>query len=342
MHLIPRFFSPSNRNNRMNLKKKQTRPRLDRRNAAKNIEYDASSSSSFDSSLSSSAPSSLHTRSLDLYDRMSFRVQGVEGDFDIICRSLGLTPEDFSIPTAVWEARKGRSSSDILPKSKLYQLDSPDSSKREDEIETKDIEVTVDELSDRVVDDFFIGDRTELTRFESPETSECCIASSVESCGGGVGARGGIKGARPPLLKPPPSMRLPVIDNGCSTWDILRDFAPDDEKDSLSMVHERYGSSDENEQDNFEDAEHPREQEEEQEQVVEGQEETSRVGLVENGALYESGFSTSNDDDTSSSTTEPPSNISPKLRLRRMITNWQKGDLLGRGSYGSVYEGISE
>jgi mitogen-activated protein kinase kinase kinase 1 len=53
-------------------------------------------------------------------------------------------------------------------------------------------------------------------------------------------------------------------------------------------------------------------------------------------------FSTSNDDDSSSSTTEPMSNISPNVRFRRAITYWEKGELLGRGSFGSVYEGISE
>ncbi|GJW30967.1 mitogen-activated protein kinase kinase kinase 1-like protein [Tanacetum coccineum] len=63
-------------------------------------------------------------------------------------------------------------------------------------------------------------------------------------------------------------------------------------------------------------------------------------------------FSTSNDDDWSSSTTEPPSSVSPNRygsnvssngRFRNIkITNWQRGELLGRGSFGSVYEGICD
>ncbi|PWA75118.1 mitogen-activated protein kinase kinase kinase 1 [Artemisia annua] len=63
-------------------------------------------------------------------------------------------------------------------------------------------------------------------------------------------------------------------------------------------------------------------------------------------------FSTSNDDDSSSSTTEPPSSVSPNKygsnvssngRFRNIkITNWQRGELLGRGSFGSVYEGICD
>ena len=66
--------------------------------------------------------------------------------------------------------------------------------------------------------------------------------------------------------------------------------------------------------------------------------------LVETAALSESScsFSTSNDDDSSSTTTEPTSNISPNGRFKRSITYWEKGELLGRGSFESVYEGISE
>ncbi|KAF2296774.1 hypothetical protein GH714_001853 [Hevea brasiliensis] len=47
------------------------------------------------------------------------------------------------------------------------------------------------------------------------------------------------------------------------------------------------------------------------------------------------------DDDSSSTTTELMSNISPNGRFRRIIDYWEKGELLGRGSFGSVYEGIS-
>uniref|UniRef100_A0A2N9HV22 Uncharacterized protein n=1 Tax=Fagus sylvatica TaxID=28930 RepID=A0A2N9HV22_FAGSY len=66
--------------------------------------------------------------------------------------------------------------------------------------------------------------------------------------------------------------------------------------------------------------------------------------LVETAALSESScsFTTSNDDDSSSTTTEPTSNISPNVRFKRSITYWEKGELLGRGSFGSVYEGISD
>ena len=112
--------------------KRNSRPKLDRRNALKNVEYNASSttssslhpSSSFhvaasaddddnDDLLSVGGPRS---RSLDLppslHNQKSFRIKGTDGEFDLICRSLGLSGiDDFSIPTADWEAH--RSNSDL-------------------------------------------------------------------------------------------------------------------------------------------------------------------------------------------------------------------------------------
>ena len=81
------------------------------RNAAKNFNYDAQQSSPESSELVSA--SILCTRSMDFYDRKSFRFDGVE-EFDIICRSLGLSGlEDFSIPAEAWEAMKARPSSEL-------------------------------------------------------------------------------------------------------------------------------------------------------------------------------------------------------------------------------------
>ncbi|WJX32599.1 mitogen-activated protein kinase kinase kinase [Trifolium repens] len=97
----------------MDFKKLLRKPKHERRDALKLFNYDAQSSfSSFESS------SSVYTCSTDLNDRTSFRIDGIEGefDFDRICQSLGLSgPEDFAIPAAAWEAMKFRPSSDILP-----------------------------------------------------------------------------------------------------------------------------------------------------------------------------------------------------------------------------------
>ncbi|XP_047085774.1 mitogen-activated protein kinase kinase kinase 1-like [Lolium rigidum] len=101
-------------------------PRLERRNAAKHIDYEAGGPTSVSASWSSSAsassadrsPGVRPSRSLDLAARggTDFRVSGsAEGEVDELCRSLGLSgPEDFAIPVAAWEARKARSSNDLL------------------------------------------------------------------------------------------------------------------------------------------------------------------------------------------------------------------------------------
>ncbi|GAY58416.1 hypothetical protein CUMW_186840 [Citrus unshiu] len=39
---------------------------------------------------------------------------------------------------------------------------------------------------------------------------------------------------------------------------------------------------------------------------------------------------------------EPVYNVSPNGKFRRRITSWQKGELLGSGSFGSVYEGLTD
>lgn len=300
---------------------------LERRNAAKHIDYDAASSSS---SLEDSTSSSLHTRSLDLTDRTSFRVGGNDGDIDVICRKLGLSgPEEFEIPAVEWDALKIRSSSDVLPRWGALDLESP---KREDVKYTAESEA-VAELRVRVVDGTRIGHVAELTRADPAELTGFSLSGGCDS---GVGGSG-IKGIRPPpVLKPPPAMRLPVIDDACSTWDLLKDLAPDAEKGLLGIFHGGHSSSDEEV-----------EKDEEEEEEVEVEREKGKVENVisvgEMAALSESGsFTTSNDDDCSSSSTERMSNISPNGRVRPSITCWEKGELLGRGSFGSVYEGISQ
>ncbi|XWS25213.1 hypothetical protein CRYUN_Cryun27aG0050300 [Craigia yunnanensis] len=336
MHHLPRFFS---HRSSMDSKRSRRKPKLERRNAAKHIDYDAASfSSSLDDSSSSS---SLITRSLDLFDKTSFRIQGIDGEFDRICRSLGLTgPEDFCIPAAAWEARKIRSSSDLLPRSRLNRLDSP----KEETAQVKDgTEVTVAELSDRVLAIGLTGDDSAELKL-----SECCFSDRIVvdattttelksnaccvSYVAGGGGNNGIKGARPPFLKPPPGMKLPVIDNGCSTWDLFRDFAPEDDRGCVVSVH--LHSSSYEEEDKGEEGGGNEENAKEEENLM-------RIG--ETAVLSEScSFTTSNDDDSSSTTTESMSNISPNGRFKRTITYWEKGELLGRGTFGSVFEGIAD
>lgn len=353
MHHLPRFLSPREKSAgkaATDPRKMRQKPRLERRNAAKHIEYDAASTSS--SLDDSSSASSLITRSLDL-DRTSFRIDGVEGEFERICRSLGLSgPEDFAIPAAAWEARKNPSSSDLLPRSRLKQLDTL---KETVERQSDAAGAVVGELCDRVSDTVRIRDETELTLtkltqvaelscsasgggnggalvvMESNELAPSELAKSSVSCISSSYVKG-IKGVRPPLLKPPPGMRQPVIDNACSTWDILRDFAPKDDITPSSVMNDRVLSSSSDDEDNEKEGG----EEEEAERAIIKEEEDDMV-------LSESySFTTEHEDDSSSTTTEPLSNISPNGRFKRIITYWQKGELLGRGSFGSVYEGISD
>ncbi|KAL2324772.1 hypothetical protein Fmac_023830 [Flemingia macrophylla] len=76
--------------------RKRSKPRLERRNAMKNIDYRFNDQDTDTDTLR--------------FDQTSFRVKGIDGEFDRIFRNLGLSgPEDFAIPPAAWEqAQKAR------------------------------------------------------------------------------------------------------------------------------------------------------------------------------------------------------------------------------------------
>ncbi|OVA03093.1 Protein kinase domain [Macleaya cordata] len=331
-------------------KQKKPKPKLDRRNAIKYTDhYDldptTSSSSSLPEEDQSSSSSSLRTRSLDILpsysDRTSFRIGGIDGEIDRICLTLGLSgPEDFAISTAAWEARKTKSSSELLPRPRIYQLDSiPDdaAAAAADKLEEKE-----------VVDDGEFETRFEArVRFGDGLVRENCSPSTIVTSGSSSG--GGIKGIRPPVLAPPPSISLPVLDNSGSTWDLVRAFAPEDLNDncksnsrvSCSRVKIPESSSDEEEEEEVE------EEDEEEEVggaiVVERDEVLDGERLGETAVLSDScSFTTSNDEDSSSTTTENMFIISPNGRFKRNIKSWTKGKFLGSGSYGTVYEGFSD
>ncbi|KAG1330687.1 putative Mitogen-activated protein kinase kinase kinase 1 [Cocos nucifera] len=334
--------------------------RLERRNAVKNIDYDASASVvgggvSWSSSSSDESPGIRTTRSLDLppsslWDRKSFRIGGsVEGEVDLLCRSLGLTgPEDFAIPVAAWEARKARSSSDLLPKSRLYP-DSPSPqdptfapnytpagpprSSAEKSVGRQVVKVKIPSQPDRPV----AG-----SKFPDGESPKNSTPSPVVK-----GGDGGIRGVRPPALAPPPaililppppgrplapppSISIPAIDKEGSTWDILRSFAPDEENNDLGAEGGRRRSF------NSED-------DEEEEAPAGGEVAVVELTLGETSESFTgtSSYSTI-DDDTSSTTTETMFDVSPNSKFMKRIRKWMRGGLLGSGSFGMVYEAISE
>lgn len=167
----------------MYAKQKKQRPRLDRRNALKNVDYDASQS--VPSSPSSFKDQPTHrTRSLDLYpltDRTSFRIDGGAGEFDTVCRSLGLSLEDFAIPVAAWEARKPCSSSDRLRSTRFADHRRDSNIKLENANELSDssgnaVRVTVGGESNRrlnnLPENVFV-----VTASESDEETETCSHS---------------------------------------------------------------------------------------------------------------------------------------------------------------------
>lgn len=299
-------------------------PKLEQRNASKKIDYEVPWAS-----YSWRKTPALVTHSLDLSreaysDQTSFRIGGsVEGEVDQLCRSLGLSgPEDFAIPAAAWEASlKARSSCDLVLRFPFVKSESSPQP-------TKISPPALDLLSET---------KAELPRAEISRSSACGI----------IGGDVRIKGTRPPVLhtspatvstlSPPPGrsvlarppfMKLPVLDGTSSTWDLVRSFAPPDEND------ERYKRESLN-------------SDEEEDKVrvgVEVREVVAEMGAIsgETSEDCTGSFSTSNDDDSSSTTTESTFVISPNGRIKRIIGSWMRGQLLGSGSFGTVYEGISD
>ncbi|CAA0809917.1 Mitogen-activated protein kinase kinase kinase 1 [Striga hermonthica] len=305
----------------------KTKPKLDRRNARKDINYDYSA----------------RTRSLDLYDG-SFRMEGVDGEIEIICRTLGFSGiDDLSIDPEEYEAMKVRSSS--APVAFSQEIEPHMDRKTE-------VDSVVVDLDNRNTEGNSYGLTSgicvESGGYADMATNTCDIigtgfrdsvmvtdvASSNHNSSVNLNESrvNGIKGVRPPILAPPPPISVPMIDKECSTWDIFRAFTPD----SGTQVS-RFGlgfCSDE-------DGEGV-EKNEDEDQV----EDRRRRGVLKEENCVPSAscsFTTSsNDDDTSSTTTEPMLSMSPNGRFRRVISEWQKGELLGRGSFGSVYEGIAD
>ena len=296
-----------------------------RRNAAKLFESSSSSSSS-----TGSSRSLVYTRAMEFYDQADIRFEGVEAELNQLCQSLGLSSiEDFSIPAADWEAIKLRSSLDLLPPPRRPNRGG--GGEFDDEVNEKqkeEIGVLESEDRARVLD-------------------ECVVPAESSGCCGGSCR---IKGFQPLMLTPPPTpgVWVSVVDDAtCSTWDLMRDFAPKGEGGGKDSYVELNSSDDEDDHEREEKEEEEEEEEEEGEVGgvrVESVEEENAAAIAEIVGDF-SGFSTSNEDDSSGTTTGPRSNnISPNGRIKRVITagNWQKGELLGRGSFGSVYEGISE
>ncbi|GMH17430.1 hypothetical protein Nepgr_019271 [Nepenthes gracilis] len=323
MHHLLKIFADRKQRKGM-IQTRSPRPKLVRRNAAKNFDYAPTSSASSSSSARSST--GFQTRSLDIsQEQASFRIEGNVGELDSVCRSLGISgPDDFEIPKELWEAMKSRSS-DVTQQYKLIQLDLEESEEPKKHIMPRLVRSYESEAlkkSEVQGVDYDLCDTFEGT-FQVGEVLGACKRSCKSA-----GSRG-IRGDRPQLLHThPPEMSLPVLDNICSTWGPVEELGPEDEVEPSLICHETFHSSDDVKEDERENAD--------QEGINEGS-----VGetVVLSGSCS---FDTSHDDDSSSTTLEPVSIVSPNGRLRGHITaGWEKGELLGQGSFGKVYTAFS-
>uniref|UniRef100_A0A0E0KBJ8 mitogen-activated protein kinase kinase kinase n=1 Tax=Oryza punctata TaxID=4537 RepID=A0A0E0KBJ8_ORYPU len=317
------------------------RRKLDRRNAAKNIGYDATLFCSYPQSpANASAPASgspsLACSPACSLDLTSFRIGGSgdgSRDVQLLCSSLGLSGvDDFAVPVADWEAHKaGRSSfspspSTPKPREELPARDSPLRHEvAEEEEPPLPAHAAVPVLPAKEAPrDATIEAPAPLVRVDPWEPAR----PDVRKASG----EGGIKGVRPPpvVLKPPPSMARPAVCVVESTWDIVRSFAPEDDSRAHAPASRSGGYS------ACQDA-----GEEDDAAAVLTLEEL-RLGETSEEFTGTSSLSTTNDDETSSTTTESMFYISPNGRFRRRIRSWNRGMLLGSGSFGTVFEGISD
>ncbi|GLJ40148.1 hypothetical protein SUGI_0822910 [Cryptomeria japonica] len=257
------------------------RAKLERRNALKYSDYDASSSAPL-SAPQSPAHRSMHQRlGGDLHPSSisldSFRVQGEDGlqRIEQICKSLGLSgPDDLSITIEEFRARKAKPRPKIEHKSPLF---SP---------EEKPLSVSISRSQAPSVSDTatFNGRRS-----RSDNDRDAAVSTQA-------------------LAPPPPRAWMVGSQNKSpSTWDIVKSFGPEEE---AQLPVEAAAEEEEG------DVEDDR-----------GEAEAS-IGEAEAGS--------------SSSGEETVCVVSAGARFKVQFRSWIKGHVLGSGSFGTVYEGISD
>lgn len=326
------------------------RPRLERCNALKHIEYEAPAVRASWSVGSSAAASEEQsntrvTRSLDIWPpayahQTSFRIDGsFEDEVGILCRSLGLDgPEDFAISLDEWEKRKVRSSVDVLTRSNfLHPHKSALSAANE---QSKQQDSREEDRNPCVV-------RNPHNRVSETEPVEIPCASPRSRAGDG-----GIRGVRPPVLspprpfktflpppseptrdnlqttlKPPPSTSIPA--SASTALDNFRALAS--EKSGLQAGRRKSVDSKDKVKGGVSAVD----------EITDEELREIWLGDTSDDFTGTSSYSTMNDDDSCSSITETFI-ISPNGRFKRKINSWMRGVFLGSGSFGSVYEGISE
>ncbi|KAM0948915.1 putative mitogen-activated protein kinase kinase kinase STE-STE11 family [Dioscorea sansibarensis] len=128
------------------------------------------------------------------------------------------------------------------------------------------------------------------------------------------------------VLRPPPFTSVLASEMMESTWDLVRSFAPEAELGDGGVVKRSYFDS---------------EEEVEEEEMGGGGVEV-RLGETIRDLAGSSSVSTLNGCDPSRTTEVKMFVVSPNGRFKRNITSWMRGHLLGSGSFGTVFEGISD
>ncbi|KAJ4793799.1 protein kinase family protein [Rhynchospora pubera] len=116
---------------------------------------------------------------------------------------------------------------------------------------------------------------------------------------------------------PPPSLRLPPIERAGSSWEILDSFGPPEEEDDLDKFTIR------------------KEEEDAQQGLRSGETINSHAESISK-KVDETVGSRRNSREERGDVID----ISPHGSLKRTISSWMKGDMLGSGSFGAVYEAI--
>ncbi|EEF28029.1 Mitogen-activated protein kinase kinase kinase, putative [Ricinus communis] len=163
------------------------------------------------------------------------------------------------------------------------------------------------------------------------------FSKSVRSVreGGSSGGGGALKSDRPLILAPPPVIVQQVVDYESSTWDMLKSFAPQDNEES--SVRGEVSSSNEDDRVIDED------KNEEEEKAVgdsDGNKETEVLSEPCSSPLNDDGGGSGGSDEDNVAAINMQA--APNGKVRRSIFSWIKGDVLGSGSFGTVYEGLTD
>ncbi|XP_061337199.1 mitogen-activated protein kinase kinase kinase 1-like [Gastrolobium bilobum] len=119
---------------------------------------------------------------------------------------------------------------------------------------------------------------------------------------------GGIKGVRPPLLEQPPP---PLVDKVTSAWHLTKSLPlPPQHDDVVVVVGEEHGISD-----STSSMSHDDDDDDDDDSDVGDETEKADMSIH---------------------------NVSPNGSFTRTFKSWQKGEVLGKGSFGTVYEGFTD